>query len=879
MSVNIHALLREPAVCRDVYIRGVVESVDREAGRLELAVADDGGVSAAQIRGPWRELLSEVGPGTELGLEGADGGGSVTVDTGGFAVLEPTYYVPVSAIRRWADCPRLHHLDTRQQSGLSYPMTLGTIVHEVFGELLRGQPTEAAIDRQVTAQSLSLAMLEKDRSEVHAEVTAHTAGIEQWLTQQRIDGDDSWRSEVTLTSPRYGLRGRADALRNGVPVELKTGRNTAREPRMKDKLQATAYALMLTEQGLHPETATVLYSKNAVVADDDAAGVQAAAKEFGLTRPLQAYVIQLRNALVAARLAARSPTGFDGQLPCERCFERDQCMVIAARLDERSKAGRIGEPLPASVRAHIETLTAAIEAERATLHARIDALWRTGADASDRALTDLVPTDRRRRADGRWELTARAPDSATSRLGVGDLALASAGDPRRDGAEVVRILALRPSVVVRADEPVELRRLDAFPTESGIDRMTRAVHDFYLRGPAHLAAVLTGGTAPRFGTPSETEHIPSNPDQDAAVRLALAARDCAFVHGPPGTGKTYTLARIVAALVDRGDRVLISALTNRAVDTAVAAVRDVGVEDIARVGSPYGVGEAVADLQIDPAGGTAEARRLREARVIAATTASAASRLLHRHPVDTVVIDEASQLTEPHALAAIVHGERFILVGDHRQLPPVVRSDTVLRTSLFERLIERYPEAGQMLTAQYRMAQRIQAFSSEEFYGGRLRPATGAVAAQAPDALFDADAAVDPALTRRVRVVDPDGTQSGNRNPIEAEAVAALVEQYRAVGVARDAIGVIAPYRAQVEEIAGLTDVTVDTVDRFQGSAREIIIISLTATGDLTEPLFADHRRMNVALTRARRALVIVGSRATMQDDPFYARMLRWADH
>jgi DNA replication ATP-dependent helicase Dna2 len=325
--------------------------------------------------------------------------------------------------------------------------------------------------------------------------------------------------------------------------------------------------------------------------------------------------------------------------------------------------------------------------------------------------------------------------------------------------------------------------------------------------------------------------------------------------------------------------VLISALTNRAVDTAVAAVRDVGVEDIARVGSPYGVGEAVADLQIDPAGGTAEAKRLREARVIAATTASAASRLLHRHPVDTVVIDEASQLTEPHALAAIVHGERFILVGDHRQLPPVVRSDTVLRTSLFERLIERYPEAGQMLTAQYRMAQRIQAFSSEEFYDGRLRPATGAVAAQAPDALFDADAAVDPALTRRVRVVDPDGTQSGNRNLIEAEAVAALVEQYRAVGVAPDAIGVIAPYRAQVEEIAGRTDVTVDTVDRFQGSAREIIIISLTATGDLTEPLFADHRRMNVALTRARRALVIVGSTETMRQDPFYERMLRWAAH
>jgi Superfamily I DNA and RNA helicases and helicase subunits len=863
-----------------VYIRGVVESVDQEAGHLALQRADGDGHVSAEVAGPWRELLAAVGPGTELGLEGTGDAETIAVDAGGFAVLEPGHYVPVSAIRRWADCPRLHHLDTRQQSDLSYPMILGTIVHEVFGELLREQPTAAAIDRQVTAQSVPLAMLEKPRSEVQAEVTAHTKGIEQWLAQQRIDGDDSWRSEVTLTSPRYGLRGRADAIRNAAPVELKTGRNTAREPRMKDKLQATAYALMLTEQGLQPETATVLYSKNAVVADDDAAGVQAAAKEFRLTSHLREYVIQLRNALVAARLAGRSPSGFDGQLPCERCFERDHCMVIAARLDERSKAGRIGEPLPVAVREHLETLTAAIEAERTAVHARIDALWRAGATAadSDRALRDLRPTDRRRRADGRWELSATAPDHATSRLRVGDLALASAGDPRRDGAEVVRILALRPSVIVRADEPVELRRLDAFPTESGIDRMIRSVHDFYLRGPDHLAAVLTDRATPRFEPLDDAEYIPSNPDQDTAVRLALAARDCAFVHGPPGTGKTHTLARIVAALVDRGDRVLISALTNRAVDTAVAAVRDVGVADIARVGSPYGVGEAVADLHIDREGGPAEARRLREARVIAATTASAAGRLLQTQRVDTVVIDEASQLTEPDALAAIVHGDRFILVGDHKQLPPVVRAETPLRTSLFERLIERYPAAGQMLTQQYRMAQRIQAFASEEFYGGRLRPATGAVAAQDPAALFDAPAAVDPTLRRRVRVVDPGGTQEGNRNPTEADAVAALVAQYRAAGVDPAAIGVIAPYRAQVETIAARTDVTVDTVDRFQGSAREIIIVSLTATGDLTEPLFADHRRMNVALTRARRALVLVGSRETMRQDPFYERLLRWAD-
>jgi DNA replication ATP-dependent helicase Dna2 len=129
-----------------------------------------------------------------------------------------------------------------------------------------------------------------------------------------------------------------------------------------------------------------------------------------------------------------------------------------------------------------------------------------------------------------------------------------------------------------------------------------------------------------------------------------------------------------------------------------------------------------------------------------------------------------------------------------------------------------------------------------------------------------------------VSFVDPGGHREGNANPVEADRVAAVVESFLAAGVDPDDIGVIAPFRAQVAEIGRRVDVTVDTVDRFQGSSEEVVVVSFTATGSLDGPIFEDVRRVNVALTRAKRALVVVGDREALSSDPFHARLLDWAD-
>jgi DNA replication ATP-dependent helicase Dna2 len=185
-----------------------------------------------------------------------------------------------------------------------------------------------------------------------------------------------------------------------------------------------------------------------------------------------------------------------------------------------------------------------------------------------------------------------------------------------------------------------------------------------------------------------------------------------------------------------------------------------------------------------------------------------------------------------------------------------------------------------MLDRQYRMSQRIQAFASREFYDGQLRPATRAVATQELGDLTGVDTARLPAHLRdSVAFVDPDGAAEGNTNPTEARAVAATVRSFVEAGVDPGDVGVIAPYRAQVAEIGQCIPdgIAVDTVDRFQGSSKEVVVISFVATGDLDGPIFEDYRRINVALTRAKRALVLVGDAATLSTDETYRRMVEWA--
>ncbi|MUV50998.1 AAA domain-containing protein [Haloarcula sp. CBA1122] len=888
-------------------VRGVVVDIEEpktvntqygESDLCEVTIRPERGAgepTTVTLWGKWTENAAVIETGMEVAVYNPDEReyqGEQQYSVGGDAtlVVQPDFLVDVTDIRAWVQCPRMYYLRKLDGAEHAYPLVKGTVVHEVFGDLLRGRDLDTAIEEQVDAAGLDIGLLGREADEVAGDVRDHASAIQGWLQQGTLTETDEWRSEMTLISERFGMKGRADAVRRGMPVELKTGKNTKREPRFQDKIQATAYALMLGERAAGagsavdaaPDTGTLLYTKNAAVDRNEESGDLSPAKEFSIGSGLLNYVVRTRNAIAAMEYDSGVPTGYEANAKCEYCFEQDTCMAVSGRLDQESKAGTVGRAVPEEELDYFERFYTAIEAERRAVHREYAKLWEQTPEEradNDRALIGLEPTGRRELDGGRWELRATGT-GAVSKIREGNLVLASDGDPVTGNAELARVERLGEEIVVTADEPLDLRRLDVYPSELTTDRLQNALHDAVLLQSPEQKDVLFGRREPEFN-PVEETFIDNNDAQNEAVQLAVGAADFALVHGPPGTGKTYTLARMVRALVARGDRVLLSAFTNRAVDNLLEALEEQGYTDIVRVGTESGVRDDMQKYRLETSGDPGEcASRLQGAQVVAATTATCGGSTLQTQEFDVAVVDEAGQLTEPGTLAATTLADRFVLVGDHQQLPPVVQSeDETLSTSLFERLIDAHPEAGVMLDRQYRMAQHIQAFASREFYDGQLRPATGEVAAQRLDDLGGVSMADLPEILQdRVAFVAPDGSQVGNTNPAEADRIAEIVASYRSAGVPANDIGVIAPYRAQVAEISKrLPDVTVDTVDRFQGSSKEVIVISFVATGTLDSPIFEDYRRINVALTRAKKALVLVGDGDALATDEVYGRMVEWA--
>ena len=310
------------------------------------------------------------------------------------------------------------------------------------------------------------------------------------------------------------------------------------------------------------------------------------------------------------------------------------------------------------------------------------------------------------------------------------------------------------------------------------------------------------------------------------------------------------------------------------------------------------------------------------AHVIASTLVGSASRLLDGMKFSTLFIDEAAQALEAASWIPMRRAGRVVLAGDHCQLPPTVKSYEAMKAglgrSLMERIVENHPEAVTLLTMQYRMNHEIMRFSNEWFYGGAMTAApevrhrgildldtpiewidpmegrlsslpdeSDSMGGRFPDRLaVDLDAEEAPTFKEALA-----GESHGRINKDEAEfSILTLRNYIEKIGRQRFLderidVGLISPYRAQVQYLRGLIKrtpffkpfrhlISVNTVDGFQGQERDVIVISLVRSNDDGNIGFLrDLRRMNVAMTRARMKLIIIGSVATLTRHPFYRRL------
>ena len=271
---------------------------------------------------------------------------------------------------------------------------------------------------------------------------------------------------------------------------------------------------------------------------------------------------------------------------------------------------------------------------------------------------------------------------------------------------------------------------------------------------------------------------------------------------------------------------------------------------------------------------------IEESDVIVSTNSSAALDVIAKYKFDVAVIDEASQTTIPSVLIPIAKAHRFILAGDHKQLPPTVISTYAyeLEETLFESLIEKYPHKGQLLNVQYRMNDELMRFSNSQFYDNLLETDSSVFDITLND--FDID---DEKTMEFIDTSNMNDNREAHLNDsksfvnrTEARICLKLANDYLDKGVKKEDIGIISPYADQVKLISEHIDVEVKSVDGFQGREKEIIIISTVRSNDNGELGFLnDLRRLNVAITRAKRKLIIVGNQDTLKYNRTYEKLIK----
>ncbi|WP_456329600.1 IGHMBP2 family helicase [Archaeoglobus sp.] len=276
---------------------------------------------------------------------------------------------------------------------------------------------------------------------------------------------------------------------------------------------------------------------------------------------------------------------------------------------------------------------------------------------------------------------------------------------------------------------------------------------------------------------------------------------------------------------------------------------------------------------------------IEESEVVLSTNSSS---FLLEDVLDVAVIDEASQATIPSVLIPINRAKKFVLAGDHKQLPPTVLRAQELSKTLFEMLIERYPNKSQLLEVQYRMNEAIMEFPNREFYGGRIK------AHESVKNITLRELGIRPKSNGFWQVLDPDkpvvfidtsrcsdkwerklADSTSRYNELECRIVEKLVNELLRIGVEKSWIGVITPYDDQVDLLRRRLDVETSTVDGFQGKEKEVIVVSFVRSNRNKEIGFLeDLRRLNVSLTRAKRKLIMVGDSETLSVNDTYRRLI-----
>lgn len=393
-------------------------------------------------------------------------------------------------------------------------------------------------------------------------------------------------------------------------------------------------------------------------------------------------------------------------------------------------------------------------------------------------------------------------------------------------------------------------------------------------------------------------YVPSsnNISQDEAVRKALGCSAFHLIQGPPGTGKTYTIARIAKSLVNNGRKVFVTAPTHTAINNCLNAISKEVPDSmkIVKLGDRHQAEEILGNTHISRATKLpytqyqAIPNKLSQQGIVIGATPYALctprSKKLEGWSFDYVIIDEAAQMSIPLALAAMTHAERIIFVGDHKQLDPIMPSNTgnwLFSKSIFKHMVDKYPGNVTMLDESYRLSESLVRIPSRMFYGGRLKTARRCDNKEFLSFRSSGEASeILNNHSNEILFLHHEFDALG-RSPYEAKLSSDLVKDLLINGVSKDDIAIITPYRAQVREVKralvdkgiidknSLDSVFVDTIERMQGQEKDYVIFTLANSNpsEIEDRLefFYSPNRLNVAITRARTKCIVIANEKVFQ--------------
>ncbi|XP_062832309.1 DNA replication ATP-dependent helicase/nuclease DNA2 isoform X1 [Anolis carolinensis] len=751
--------------------------------------------------------------------------------------------------------------------------------------------------------------------------------------------------EENIWCPRFGLKGKIDVTvgvtihhrsktqSKIMPLELKSGKESNS---IEHRSQVVLYSLLCQGKRADPEAGLLLYLKTGNMFP--VPGNRMDRRELiKLRNQLAFYLLHsLRKSDTGrqqTQLASLPPLISDSQT-CRCCSQKQNCLLYSRAVEQQSNA-----LIPPDVVSAIEKETQHLKPS----HLEYFHLWYLMLTLESES------KDGRKGHRNIWMMSAaereKHGDCIGSMVQMKCVQEVTDGQylhwfQRKNGSVPVTILMVGDRVVVSSEDTAllglstgyvqEVNRtkisclLDRNLSHLPKDTVFRLDHDegvYGIDAPlGNLSKLMDNSPASErlrnliidFHKPQFVQHLSSvlppeaketvanilkglNKPQKQAMKQVLLSKDYTLIVGMPGTGKTTTICALVRILYACGFSVLLTSFTHTAVDNILLKLArfKVGFLRLGRAQKVHPDIRKFTEEEICKSNcikTVADLEKLYHSQPVVATTCMGTNHpIFTRKRFDFCIVDEASQISQPICLGPLFYSLRFVLVGDHQQLPPLVQNaearDLGMGESLFKRL-EKNENAVVQLTVQYRMNRKIMSLSNKLVYDGKLESGSERISKAVIDLPKFKELKLEqqyPSKTWLKETLDPNNPvcflntekipapeqieKHGVSNMTEARLVLFLTSMFIKAGCRPSDIGVISPYRHQLKVITDLmtssqiSKVEVNTVDKYQGRDKSIIIVSFVRSNSDGKPgeLLKDWRRLNVAITRAKHKLVMLG--------------------